>query len=143
MVSQLHLHRKMLRSTNVCMTDWFHYWQSANRCMFLEYTSYKSSSEWLFRAHDVAAPPPSSFVTHYWKPTLQFSPPVSTDAIPLTEYHSVTLFESRTTIESGTTGLRTWRASFVLAQFLIQNPSMACASGLFLAFTHPSSHLGP
>ena len=48
--------------------------------------------------------------------------------MPLTGYHSVTLFESRTTIESGTTGLRTWRASFVLAQFLIQNPSMTCVT---------------
>ena len=52
-----------------------------------------------------------------------------------TEYHSVTLFESRTTIESGTTGLRTWRASFVLAQFLIQNPSMACITNVFAVFT--------
>ena len=90
-------------------------------------------------AHDVAAPPPPSFVTHYWKPAPQSGPPVS---IPGTEYHSITLFESRTTIESGTTGLRTWRASFLLAQFLIQNPSTTCASGLFLAFIRPSSHLG-
>jgi hypothetical protein len=30
----------------------------------------------------------------------------------------------------------------VLAQFLIQNPSTTCATGLFLAFTRPSSHLG-
>ncbi|KAI0281699.1 hypothetical protein BGY98DRAFT_958524, partial [Russula aff. rugulosa BPL654] len=57
-------------------------------------------------AHDVAAPPPPSFVTHYWEPAPQSGPP------------------SRTTIESGTTGLRTWRASFVLAQFLIQNPTI-------------------
>jgi hypothetical protein len=56
-----------------------------------------------------------------------------------TEYHSVTLFESRTTIENGTTGLRTWRASFVLAQFLIQNPSMACVTNFFAVFT--SYHL--
>lgn len=80
-------------------------------------------------AHDVAAPPPPSFVTHYWKPAPQSDqtktdPHASTDAIPATEYHSATLFESRTTIESGTTGLRTWRASFVLAQFLIQNPTV-------------------
>ena len=57
-----------------------------------------------------------------------------------TEHHSVTLFESRTTIESGTTGLRTWRASFVLAQFLIQNPCMACVTKLFAIFMphHPA-----
>ena len=58
-----------------------------------------------------------------------------------TEYHSVTLFESRTTIESGTTGLRTWRASFVLAQFLIQNPSMTCVSNFLAVFTLPPSNL--
>ncbi|KAF8482058.1 putative methyltransferase-domain-containing protein [Russula ochroleuca] len=71
--------------------------------------------------HDAAAPPPPSFVTHYWRPAPQSGPP---GAIPSTENHSVTLFESRTTIESGTTGLRTWRASFVLAQFLIQNSTV-------------------
>jgi hypothetical protein len=106
--------------------------------MFLEYTSYQSSSERLYRTHDAAAPPPPSFVTHYWRPAPQSGPP---GAIPSTENHSVTLFESRTTIESGTTGLRTWRASFVLAQFLIQNSSMTCATSLILAFTRPSSRL--
>ena len=110
--------------------------------MFLEYTSYQSSSEPLYRAHYAAVPPPPSFVTHYWKPVpFQLGSPVSTNTIPSTEYHSVTLFESRTTIESGTTGLRTWRASFVLAQFLIQNSSMTRATNLFLAFTRPSSRL--
>ena len=58
-----------------------------------------------------------------------------------TEYHSVTLFESRTTIESGTTGLRTWRAGFVLAQFLIQNPSMTCITNVFAVFTSLPSRL--
>ena len=106
--------------------------------MFLEHTIYQSSSERLYSAHDTAAPPPPSFVTHYWKPAPQSGLP---DAIASTEYHSATLFESRTTIESGTTGLRTWRASFVLAQFLIQNSSMTCTTNLFLAFTRPSSLL--
>ncbi|THH12287.1 hypothetical protein EW146_g7761 [Bondarzewia mesenterica] len=36
--------------------------------------------------------------------------------------NSTTLLESRMTIESGTTGLRTWRASFVLAKYLILHP---------------------
>jgi hypothetical protein len=109
--------------------------------MFLEYTSYQSPSERLYSAHDAAAPPAPSFVTHYWKPALQSGPPVLTVANPSTEYHSITLFESRTTIESGTTGLRTWRASFVLAQFLLQNSSMTCTTLLFLAFTRLSSRL--
>ncbi|KAI9454826.1 hypothetical protein F5148DRAFT_1378176 [Russula earlei] len=75
-------------------------------------------------AYDTIAPPPPSFVTHYWYPAPRSDPPASTGAVSSTEYHSVTLFESRTTIESGTTGLRTWRASFVLAQFLLENSTL-------------------
>ncbi|KAI9444909.1 hypothetical protein H4582DRAFT_2108691 [Lactarius indigo] len=66
-------------------------------------------------------PPLPSFVTHYWKAVPQSGPPIPTHAI---EHRSVTLFESRTTIESGTTGLRTWGASFVLAQVLIRSPTL-------------------
>jgi len=40
------------------------------------------------------------------------------------KYEKITLLESRTTIESGTTGLRTWLASFVLAQYLNSHPGM-------------------
>jgi len=75
-------------------------------------------------AYDTVAPPPPSFVTHYWNPVPvpQSGPPVG--IISSAKYRSVTLFESRTTIEGGTTGLRTWRASFMLAQFLIENPTI-------------------
>src|SRR6267142_2265748 len=83
------------------------------------------------RVHNAVVPPSPSFTTHYWKPTPRPDSSLSTDDMSSIEYHSVTLFESRTTIESGTTGLRTWRASFVLAQFLIQNPSTACVTNLF------------
>ncbi|KAH7922694.1 hypothetical protein BV22DRAFT_1037234 [Leucogyrophana mollusca] len=65
-------------------------------------------------AQSRSGPPPQSYVTHYW------SPPNNTS----NEYESITLLESRTTIESGTTGLRTWRASLVLAQYLISNPNI-------------------
>ncbi|KAI0308108.1 hypothetical protein B0F90DRAFT_1680221 [Multifurca ochricompacta] len=85
-------------------------------------------------AHDVVSPPTPSFVTYYWNLTVRSGSLASTDAI-FPEYHSVTLFESRTTIENGTTGLRTWRASLILAQFLIRNPSMTCANSLFAIFT--------
>ena len=37
-------------------------------------------------------------------------------------YASATLLESRTTIEAGTTGLRTWSASLVLGQYLLAHP---------------------
>ncbi|KAH9081768.1 hypothetical protein EDB83DRAFT_2334711 [Lactarius deliciosus] len=72
--------------------------------------------------HGAILPPPPSFVTHYWKADPQLGPPIPTHAISPIEHRSVTLFESRTTIENGTTGLRTWGASFVLAQVLIRNP---------------------
>lgn len=54
--------------------------------------------------------PAPSYFTYFWK---------ATDNL---KYESATLIESRTTIESGTTGLKTWRASLVLAQYLIMNP---------------------
>lgn len=34
----------------------------------------------------------------------------------------ITLLESRMLTEAGTTGLRTWHASFVLADWLLANP---------------------
>lgn len=37
------------------------------------------------------------------------------------DYRPLTILESRTTIERGTTGLRTWRASLDLAEWLLQN----------------------
>jgi hypothetical protein len=36
----------------------------------------------------------------------------------------VTLLESRTTIEAGTTGMRTWQASLVLGEWLLYNPGI-------------------
>lgn len=36
----------------------------------------------------------------------------------------VTLLESRTTIEAGTTGMRTWRASLLLGEWLLHNPGI-------------------
>lgn len=67
---------------------------------------------------NIASPPPS-FVTHYWK-----SPSVDRELQAITGYDTATLLESRMTIENGTTGLRTWRASFVLAQYLISHPEL-------------------
>ncbi|KAG9022517.1 hypothetical protein FRB95_014671 [Tulasnella sp. JGI-2019a] len=57
-------------------------------------------------------PPPPSYVTYLYTPdqTSSFRHP-----------QSITLLESRTTIEAGTTGLRTWQASFVLADWLVAN----------------------
>jgi hypothetical protein len=44
------------------------------------------------------------------------------ETIDISDYQRTTLLESRTTIERGTTGLRTWLASHVLAQYLVHNP---------------------
>lgn len=62
--------------------------------------------------------PSGSYVTYYWPLASLSERPVD-----LTQYRTVTLFESRRLIESGTTGLRTWQASFVLAQHLTRYPS--------------------
>ncbi|KAH7886195.1 putative methyltransferase-domain-containing protein [Phlebopus sp. FC_14] len=59
--------------------------------------------------------PSDSYITYYWKP----GKPQESKA---GEIETITLLESRTTIEAGTTGLRTWRASVVLAQYLLEHP---------------------
>lgn len=70
------------------------------------------------------SPPSESYVTHYWRPQNLSGQSCgdSPKLVDLTQYQTATLFESRRIIESGTTGLRTWRASFILAQYLIRHP---------------------
>lgn len=58
------------------------------------------------------APPSPSYVTHYLRLC-----PETPNAI-----HRVTLLEARTTVEQGTTGLRTWPAAHALAEWLGKNP---------------------
>ncbi|KAJ7729264.1 hypothetical protein DFH07DRAFT_850404 [Mycena maculata] len=62
----------------------------------------------------VQNPPSQSYITHFWRPP----------ANDLGTYQTTTLLESRTMIEGGTTGLRTWLASLILAQYLILNPDL-------------------
>ncbi|KAG5732137.1 Protein FAM86B1 [Termitomyces sp. T112] len=64
-------------------------------------------------------PPSPSYITHYWRPKADASP--IEECISLDSFETVTLLESRTTIESGTTGMRTWLASFVLCEFFTRN----------------------
>lgn len=64
------------------------------------------------------APPQKGYVTYVW--------PKDDQAVNhggFEGYHSATLLESRALVEQGTTGLRTWGASFALAQYLLENPS--------------------
>ncbi|KAI0334344.1 hypothetical protein GY45DRAFT_1242518 [Cubamyces sp. BRFM 1775] len=59
--------------------------------------------------------PSASYVTYLW-------PSESLPANPVYPgYANATLLESRTTIESGTTGLRTWSASLVLAEYFLSH----------------------
>ncbi|KAI0029486.1 putative methyltransferase-domain-containing protein, partial [Vararia minispora EC-137] len=67
-------------------------------------------------------PPPPTFVTQFWLPGPGARPSPPRNVV--LGNSMITVFESRTTIEAGTTGLRTWRASFVLSQFLISNPNL-------------------
>lgn len=63
------------------------------------------------------APPQKGYVTYVW--------PKDDQAVNhggFEGYHSATLLESRALVEQGTTGLRTWGASFALAQYLLENP---------------------
>ncbi|KAF5375290.1 hypothetical protein D9758_000540 [Tetrapyrgos nigripes] len=71
--------------------------------------------------------PSKSFITHFWKsatpgPDKSSVNGEGSEEINLHDYQVTTLQESRTLIESGTTGLRTWPASHVLAQYLIDHP---------------------
>lgn len=59
-------------------------------------------------------PPAPSFITYFWPGGLNPSEP----------YEKLTLLESRTTIEAGTTGMRTWRASLVLGEWLLEHPGI-------------------
>ncbi|KAF8899222.1 hypothetical protein BD779DRAFT_1659128 [Infundibulicybe gibba] len=70
------------------------------------------------------APPSPSYVTHFWN--LEGDPHMTqeSESVDMARLKTTTLFESRTTIESGTTGLRTWRAGFLLAQYLILRPEL-------------------
>ncbi|KAF8625666.1 hypothetical protein AX15_005245 [Amanita polypyramis BW_CC] len=68
----------------------------------------------------INTPPSQSYITYYrTQPYKNLS-----DQIDMNSLTRITLFESRTTIESGTTGLRTWKASFILADYLFNNPEL-------------------
>ncbi|KAG1886018.1 hypothetical protein F4604DRAFT_1572499 [Suillus subluteus] len=79
---------------------------------------------------DPSGPPPDSYMTYYWKPSSSLA------------YETITLLESRTTIESGTTGLRTWCASFVLASYLIANAGTTIRDQTVLELGCGSGFLG-
>ncbi|KAI9057779.1 hypothetical protein FKP32DRAFT_1583224 [Trametes sanguinea] len=73
---------------------------------------------WQYRQSLGTSVPSPSYVTYLWA---SVNPPVE-PVYP--GYASATLLESRTTIESGTTGLRTWSASLLLAQHLLAHPGL-------------------
>ncbi|KZP28831.1 hypothetical protein FIBSPDRAFT_917512 [Athelia psychrophila] len=66
-------------------------------------------------------PPSQSHTTQYWTGT-----PHPLPNVDLSEWHTLTLLESRTTVEHGTTAMRTWLAARILAQFLVEHPRYVC-----------------
>lgn len=75
-------------------------------------------------------------MTYIWEFISQEIPELSLN-VDLSKYETVTLLESRRMIESGTTGLRTWGASLVLAQYLSKNPSLyRCLSYFKVVIAH-------
>ncbi|KAF8921859.1 putative methyltransferase-domain-containing protein [Mucidula mucida] len=68
----------------------------------------------------ISRPPAPSYATYYWR--LNPECDANAPSIDFSQYISATLLESRTLIESGTTGLRTWLAAFHLAHYLICHP---------------------
>ncbi|KIK70540.1 hypothetical protein GYMLUDRAFT_32580 [Collybiopsis luxurians FD-317 M1] len=66
--------------------------------------------------------PSRSFVTHFWR--LDLVQESISGVVNLADYQSSSVEESRTMIERGTTGLRTWFASHMLARYLMQNTSI-------------------
>lgn len=69
-----------------------------------------------------------SYVTYFFWSTFNQADE-SDSEVDLTKFYSITVLESRKTVESGTTGLRTWLASHVLAQYLILNPGIDLFQG--------------
>ncbi|KAH0837947.1 hypothetical protein J3R83DRAFT_6182 [Lanmaoa asiatica] len=91
-----------------------------DECIYAHYLSLRTGAR--------SETPPNSFITHYWKFPGTHGYPIEEDC-----YETITLLESRTTIEAGTTGLRTWRASLVLAHYLIQHPGELQESLIIIA----------
>ncbi|KAF8578735.1 hypothetical protein K439DRAFT_1416909 [Ramaria rubella] len=65
----------------------------------------------------VTQPPSPAYITHFWSIS-----PGATSNTHRTQL--TTLLESRTMIESGTTGLRTWGASITFANWLVAHPDV-------------------
>ncbi|KAI8990592.1 hypothetical protein BD414DRAFT_438344 [Trametes punicea] len=87
--------------------------------------------------------PSTSYVTYLWPSENSASCSIYPG------YANATLLESRTTVENGTTGLRTWSASLVLGQYLLSQPELVrgrtvlelgCGSG-FLGVVAATIHL--
>ena len=67
-------------------------------------------------------PPPPAYTTRIWMDTTNPNHPDSLKIGESLNYNFITVLDAQTTIESGTTGLRTWPASLLLAEVLISHP---------------------
>ncbi|KAG8963604.1 hypothetical protein FRC03_002799 [Tulasnella sp. 419] len=72
-----------------------------------------------------SGPPSPAYITHFYS-----LPAFGTSSAEAATggFSSITLLESQTTIESGTTGLRTWRASYVLGDWILANADMVASA---------------
>jgi len=68
----------------------------------------------------LAEPPSPSYVTYLY--TWPFNQDNLGPEKVLAGKRLITLLESHTTIEAGTTGLKTWDASFTLGEWILSNP---------------------
>ncbi|KAF9513011.1 hypothetical protein BS47DRAFT_1010622 [Hydnum rufescens UP504] len=66
----------------------------------------------------LSSPPTPSYITYFWPPLASHGEHLALGP------RKITLLESRTTIEAGTTGLRTWRASLMLSEWLTIHPEI-------------------
>ncbi len=105
---RLILSSRMSRLTDKSMNTTYHLWNPPHGRP--QINTAQTPTKYL-RSQTIGVQPPSpSYITYFWR---------HNDRAKL---QSATLLESRTTIEAGTTGLKTWLASLVLAQYLILHP---------------------
>lgn len=71
--------------------------------------------------------PPPSFVTYTYEEHNHDSVNHPEEYL-FGKYRKCTLLEAGTLIQSGTTGLRSWTASFVLADYLLSRRGTYCSS---------------
>lgn len=109
----------------------FYYACSVN--LYLNHTSCRDTGSSNLNTHSLicgrglplhVSSPTQSYITRFWSLNKPFQDLPDYVDVDFETYHTATVLESRTIIESGTTGFRTWFASYVLSQYLIVHPGI-------------------